>query len=55
MSNFIKNILFQVSTGENYPEVLEKVKFSTISWTHDNKGVFYGVCINKALKYLFIH
>ncbi|OXU24299.1 hypothetical protein TSAR_016943 [Trichomalopsis sarcophagae] len=29
-------------TGEKYPEVLEKVKYSSITWTHDNVGVFYA-------------
>jgi len=31
-----------IETGEDYSESLEKVKFTSIDWSHDNKGVFYG-------------
>lgn len=30
-------------TGEDYRDNLERTKFSTIAWTHDNKGFFYSV------------
>ncbi len=31
-----------VATGETLPDRLEWVKFSTVSWTRDGRGVFYG-------------
>lgn len=31
-----------VESGKDYSEVLTKVKFSSMAWTHDNKGIFYG-------------
>lgn len=32
-----------VETGEDYPECLERIKFSGITWTKDNRGFFYSV------------
>lgn len=42
ISNFEKIILTVTWIGEDFPEVLEKIKFSSISWTHDHKGIFYS-------------
>lgn len=33
----------RVCDGEDFPECLEKIKFSSITWTKDNKGFFYAV------------
>ena len=27
----------KVESGEDYPETLEKIKFSSVAWTHDDK------------------
>lgn len=31
-----------VETGQDLPDKLEKAKFSSIEWTKDSKGFFYG-------------
>lgn len=34
-----------VTSGKDYDECLQKIKFSSITWTKDNKGFFYGVSL----------
>lgn len=39
-------LIFQfmkVDGAVELPDTLEKAKFTSMSWTHDNKGLFYNV------------
>lgn len=45
-SDWSKIKVRNTETGEDYPDTLERTKFSTIAWTHDNKGFFYSVSKN---------
>lgn len=43
LHNVIPYQVMKVSTKENLKDKLKWVKFSSIAWTHDNKGFFYQV------------
>uniref|UniRef100_A0A1A9WLB1 Prolyl endopeptidase n=1 Tax=Glossina brevipalpis TaxID=37001 RepID=A0A1A9WLB1_9MUSC len=46
-SDWVKIQVRDVEKGKDLDEVLEKVKFSDISWTKDNKGFFYGCYLDQ--------
>lgn len=33
----------KVPSGEDLPDILERLRYTSIAWTHDKKGVFYNV------------
>ena len=33
----------KVDGQEQLPDTLENAKFTSMAWTHDNKGLFYNV------------
>lgn len=46
-SDWNKIKIRSVETHEDLPDLIEDVKYSSISWTHDNKGFFYCRSPNK--------
>lgn len=44
-SDWIEIRFKNVDTGEDYKEVLTKVKYSAMTWMHNNQGFFYGVSL----------
>lgn len=42
-SDWVKIKFRDVETGGDYLDVLEHVRYTSLAWTHDNKGIFYNV------------
>lgn len=43
-------IKFKEAPGKDLPDTLEKVKFSSMAWTHDHKGLFYNKYLDENIK-----
>ncbi|KAJ8918765.1 hypothetical protein NQ315_015085 [Exocentrus adspersus] len=46
-SDWIEIKFRNVENGEDYDEVLKKVKYSPMTWMHDNRGFFYGAYLEQ--------
>lgn len=47
-SDWIEIMVKNVSTGVDFKERLFRAKFTSVEWTHDNKGFFYSIYPSKA-------
>jgi hypothetical protein len=42
---FLSEQFKNAPSGEDLTDVLKRVKFSSMAWTHDGKGLFYNVSL----------
>ncbi|XP_060537343.1 prolyl endopeptidase [Cylas formicarius] len=49
-SDWIEIRFKNVDDGKDHKEVLKKVKYSPMTWMHDNKGFFYGAYLDQVGK-----
>ncbi|XP_031639763.1 prolyl endopeptidase-like [Contarinia nasturtii] len=40
-SDWVTIKIRDVESGKDYPDLLQNIKFTSMTWTHDNKGLFY--------------
>ncbi|XP_055295101.1 prolyl endopeptidase-like [Sitodiplosis mosellana] len=41
-SDWVKIKFRNVESGKDYPDLLRQIKFTSLAWTYDNKGLFYN-------------